>query len=53
MPDKHLRQGKQHDEQKKRQQQHRQAMQSIIERAKEKKPTSADSLTMLREDRER
>ncbi|HOF86715.1 MAG TPA: hypothetical protein PLZ36_01250 [Armatimonadota bacterium] len=33
--------------------QHRQAMQSIIERAQEKTPTGVDSLTLLREDRDR
>jgi plasmid stability protein len=33
--------------------QHRQAMASIIERTRQKHPTGADSLQMLREDRER
>ena len=32
---------------------HRQAMASIIERAREKHPTGVDSLQMLREDRRR
>lgn len=32
---------------------HRQAMQSIIERAKQKTPVSVDSVTLIREDRER
>ena len=33
--------------------QHMRAMQSIIERAKQKKPMPVDSLTLLREDRDR
>jgi len=33
--------------------QHRKAMESIIERTKEKKPLPVDSLTLLREDRDR
>lgn len=37
----------------KNRQRHRQAMASIMERAQQKHPTGADSLEMLREDRER
>ena len=33
--------------------QHRKAMQSIIERAQQKQPLPTDSLTLLREDRDR